>query len=50
MVLRIALRPILAALAAILAGLTLAASAIAVADGGGSLPPGAPGNGCPPIC
>lgn len=41
-------RPFLAALAAILAGLTLAASAVAV--GGGSEPPDMPGNGCPPQC
>lgn len=40
--------PILAALAAILAGFTLAASAIAV-GGGGSIPV-MPGEICPPFC
>lgn len=41
-------RPMLAALAAILAGLTLAASAIAV--GGSQSFPAMPGDACPPIC
>lgn len=42
------LQPMLAALVAILAGCTLAASAIAVS---GSQPfPAMPGNGCPPTC
>ena len=50
MELRMRPRPLVAALTAILAGLTLAASAISVAGGGGSEPPGVPGNGCPPIC
>ena len=42
------MRPMLAALAAILAGLTLAASAIAV-SGSGSIP-AMPGDNCPPMC
>lgn len=42
------LQPMLAALAAILAGFTLAASAIAV-SGGGSVP-AMPGDACPPMC
>ena len=42
------MQPMLAALAAILAGCTLAASAIAV---NGSQPfPAMPGDACPPIC
>ena len=44
------LRPILAVLAAILAVLTLTASAVSVVHGGGSSPPSTPSNGCPPIC
>jgi hypothetical protein len=42
------MQPMLAALAAILAGCTLAASAIAV-GGSGSIP-AMPGEGCPPTC
>jgi len=42
------LRPVLAALAAILAGLTLSASAIAV-SGSDSIPR-MPGSSCPPQC
>jgi hypothetical protein len=42
------MQPMLAALAATLAGLTLAASAIAIS---GSQPfPAMPGEGCPPNC
>ena len=49
MELRMRTRPVVAALTAILAGLTLAASTAVVRDRYGS-PPGLPGNGCPPIC
>ena len=42
------MQPMLAALAAILAGLTLAASATAI-SGGGSIP-AMPGDSCPPMC
>lgn len=44
------LRPVLAVLAAILAGLTLAASAIAVAEGGNAASLVMPGGGCLPNC
>ena len=50
MELRMRTRPVVAALTAILAGLTLAASTAVVRDRNGSSPPGVPGNGCPPIC
>jgi hypothetical protein len=43
------LRPVLAALAAIFAGLTLATSAVAVA-GGDSASQVMPSGGCPPAC
>lgn len=43
-------RPALAVLAAILAGFTLTASAIAIADAGTASRPEMPGFGCPPDC
>jgi hypothetical protein len=42
-------RPVLAVLAAILAGLTLAAAAVAV-DHEGQATHAIPGSGCPPAC